>query len=165
MSNNNIAIDREQQMNLHNARCYFLQFKEKYSEVFGKEVVRDFNQAMKYFLEAHNPIREIEDKRSEDRFEHYEAMRKYYGLSAVWSMIEYDRLDDSTDRDVKTIKYHDIIIPVVKRPEHPWLRWTDVYEACDKAIKESGDEHHIFIEYLHREDTDPEGQYTLSTGS
>jgi hypothetical protein len=165
MRPNDIAINREQQMNFHNARCYFLQFKDKYSEIFGKEVLRDFNKAMNYLISAHDPVRALEDKRSEDRFEHYEAMRKHYGLSAVWSMMEYDRLDDNTDKDIKTIKYYDVIVPVVKRPEHPWLRWTDVYEACDKAIKESGDEHHIFIEYLHREDSDPEGQYKLSTGS
>lgn len=165
MNSNDIAINREQQKNLHNARCYFKQFEYKYSEIFGKEVLRDFKQAMKYFIEAHDPIRLIEDTRAEDRFNHYEAMRQYYGLSAVWSMTEYDRLDDNTDRDIKTIKYYNVIVPVVKRPEHPWLRWTDVYEACDKAIKQSGDEHHIFIEYLHREDSDPEGQYTLSTGS
>lgn len=165
MNANDIAINREQQKNFHNARCYLLQFKEKYSEIFGKEVLREFNQAMKYFTTAHDPVRALEDRRSEDRFEHYEAMRKHYGLSAVWSMMEYDRLDDSTNIDIKTIKYYDVIVPVVKRPEHPWLRWTDVYEACDKAIKLSEDEHHIFIEYLHREDSDPEGQYTLSTGS
>lgn len=165
MNANDIAIGRTQQQQLHNARCYFLQFKDKYSEIFGKEVLRDFNQAMKYLLEAHDPIRRIEDERAENRYAHYEAMREYYKLTAVWSMSEYDRLDDNTDKDIKSIKYYDVVIPVVKRPEHPWLRWTDVYEACDKAIKESGDQHHIFIEYLHREDSDPEGQYTLSTGS
>lgn len=165
MNVNDILVNREQQKDFHNARCYFLQFKEKYGEVFGKEVIRDFNQALNLFLKAHNPIREEEDKRFEERYNHYEAMRKYYNLTSIWSMNEYPRLDDNTDRDIKTIKYYDVIVPVVKRPEHPWLRWTDVYEACDKAIRESGDDHHVFIEYLHREDTDPEGQYILSCGS
>jgi len=160
-----ISINREQESQLHNARCYFFQFKEKYSEIFGKEVMRDFNQAFQYFIKAHDPIREIADKRSEERFEHYEFIRQQYKLSAVWSMSEYDRLDEPVDRDIKTIKYYDVIVPVVQLRPYGKMCWIDVYTACDIAIKKSHDEHHIFIEYLHREDSDPEGQYTLSCGS
>ena len=162
---NTFTINREQQSQLHNARVYFNLFKDKYSEIFGKEVMRDFNQAFNYFIQAHNPIRELEDKRSEERFDHYHSIQQLYKLSAVWSMTEYDRLDEPVDRDIKTIKYYDIVVPVVQRYPEREKTWIDVYEACDVAIKESGDEHHIFIEYLHREETDPEGQYTLSTGS
>jgi len=168
MSANDIAINRQQQMQLHNARCFFEQFKKKYTGILGVEVLRDFDNALKYLTDAHKPIRAVESERSENRHAHYEAMREHYNLTAVWSMYEYPRLDDNVDAefaDITSILYHLNEVPVIKRPEHPWLRWTDVYEACDKAIQLSNDTHHIYIEYLYQDDNDPKGLYRLQTGS
>ena len=168
MSPNDIAINRQQQMQLHNARCFFEQFREKYTGILGTEVLRDFNNALRYLTDAHTPIRAIESERSENRHTHYEAMRKHYNLTAVWSMYEYPRLDDAVTgelADITSILYQLNEVPVIKRPEHPWLRWTDVYEACDKVIQLSNDTHHIYIEDLYQDDDDPKGLYRLQTGS
>jgi len=81
MSPNDIAINRQQQMQLHNARCFFEQFREKYTGILGAEVLRDFNNALRYLTDAHTPIRAIESERSENRHAHYEAMRKHYNLT------------------------------------------------------------------------------------
>lgn len=168
MSYNVIGITREQQRDLHNARCYFEQWLQRYEDVLGQIVIDDFKKAYKLLAVAHDPIREQEDARWENRNNHYEAMRQYFKFKTIWSDYSIERLDEELPPerlDITHVKYYNQLVAVESRPEIGRLDWLAVWAAADKAIIGSGDSHHIFVEGIRKNVNDPEGVYELNVGS
>ena len=96
-----------------------------------------------------------------DYFGEYKAANN---LVAVFSMF---------DEGIEFDKSHGIKTPLVIRHKCDiWgydtsavctgKTWGDIYQACDTAIKNSGDLHHIYIEDLECQD---DGTWMLVTGS
>lgn len=81
----------------------------------------------------------------------YNEVAKANGFETVWSMWRMDEWQDMND--VSGIPSGTVI-----RHHNGWGEqtsaevkgntWLDVWRACDKAIVESGDRHHIYIEQL-----------------
>lgn len=104
-----------------------------------------------------------QDTRSFDRKNsHYESVQKDLNLDAIWSMYEVDDLN----------KPHPFegVTKVVYR--NHWGRktasctiigntWAALYVAANACIRDSGDNHHVFIENFTKEDD----SLILSTGS
>ena len=163
-----IAIDRNQQRDLHNARVYLEHFAEKYGSTLGERVIGDFNAAMKHFIRAHDPIRSEENRIFDSKFAHYKAMQKHFGYKTVWSNFDVERLDDALPSkylDITHVRYYNQLVAVEKRDGALGLDWLAVWAAADKAIRDSGDEHHIFVEGLYQREEDSKGVYYLCTGS
>lgn len=165
---NDIVINRNQQRDLHNARCYFQSFADKYADILGKRVITDFYHAFECFKQAHDPIREEENQRMDRRYKHYEAMRSYFSYHSVWSIYEVERLDNSLPSnylDITHVKYYNQLVKVEKREGAVGLDWLALWAAAEKAILLSNDTHHIFIEGFSQSKEDPVGVYNLTTGS
>ena len=89
-----------------------------------------------------------EDKASRIKSDHYGQVKKELGLDAIWSIYEVNNLSDThTYQGVTTVTYKnhwgergDVVVPV------NGLTWAALYVAANAAIRESGDEHHVFIE-------------------
>ena len=163
-----IVIGREQQRNLHNARVYFESFAEKYADVVGQRVIDDFNRALDMFKNAHDPIREEETRIFDLKFKHYDAMRRHFGYQTVWSNFDVERLDESLPSkylDITHVKYDSQLVAVEKRDGALGLDWLAIWKAADKAILESGDRHHVFVEGIYQRNEDPKGVYQIIAGS
>lgn len=165
---NNITISREQQRDLHNARAYFHQWYDQYRDVLGQRVIDDFSKAFGLLIQAHNPIRAEEDKRWDERNDHYNSMKACFGFKSVWSDYDIERLDDplpSKYLDITHVKYYSQLVAVEKREAAAGLDWIALWAAADKAIEQSGDTHHIFVEGFYKDENDPVGVYRLTVGS
>lgn len=163
---NNISISRDQQRDLHNARCYFQSFADKYADILGQRVIADFNHAYDIFKRAHDPIREEENARMDRRYDHYEAIRKHLGLKTIWSDYDVELLDEGLPLklvDITHVRYYNQLVAVEKPMGSP--RWLDLWIAADKAILQSDDPHHIYVEGFYRKDDYPIGVYQVITGS
>jgi hypothetical protein len=92
-----------------------------------------------------------DDSDDDDAFtkdDHYDNVGYRLGIhSTVWSMSEVDDLDSPHPyRGAQTLVYNahwgekPVYVPIVG------TTWADLWVAADAAIKQSGDNHHVFIE-------------------
>ena len=83
------------------------------------------------------------------KFDYYSSKRESLGLTSVWSIYEVDSLDAPHPFG------DEVEVAYVKGRDH-WgdktvavkagKTWADLYVAADKCIRDSGDNHHIYIE-------------------
>ncbi len=96
---------------------------------------------------------------------HYDRIRDDLGLRASWSIYEVDDLSErhpfaGADRVVYRDHWGDKPVSVGING----LTWAALYVAADAAIRDSGDEHHIYIEAFRPSKEDPR-TLVLTTGS
>lgn len=104
---------------------------------------------------------------TDEKYELYRNYQKQYKLRSVWSMYNVENLDAFSGIVADELVYRNhwgdkpVHIPLRKGD----VTWGELYHAADKAIRQSGDDHHVFIERLtvHQ---GPNGPYVeLNTGS
>ncbi len=82
------------------------------------------------------------------KFEHYDSVRKDLGLDTIWSITEVDNLNERhpfpSDAFV-VYKNHWGENKQVHCAVYGGT-WAAVYVAANACIRDSGDEHHVFIE-------------------
>jgi len=78
---------------------------------------------------------------------HYGGVQRELDLDAIWSIYEVKDLNERhTYKNAKTITYKDnwggdaFSVPI------NGFTWAALYVAANAAIRDSGDEHHVFIE-------------------
>lgn len=107
---------------------------------------------------------EQDSKAFETKSELFDRTRTNLGLTSIWSIYEVDFfVADHTFGQGKTrlvYKDHWGKEPVVV--EIHGNTWASLWIAADKAIRASGDEHHVYIEQFTSSDADT---LVLSTGS
>lgn len=88
-----------------------------------------------------------QDNASFDRkFEHYRRIQEELGLRSVWSVYEVDNLSERHPYEGATrVVYKDHWGKPVSKQING-LTWAALYVAADACIRDSGDDHHIFIE-------------------
>lgn len=103
-----------------------------------------------------------EDEVFQKRGDHFSEVRTSLGLNAIWSMYEVEDLGERhAFAGVTTVTYRDhwgdgaVVVPI------NGFTWAALYVAANAAIRDSGDEHHVFIEDF-RKDGDT---LVLTTGS
>lgn len=95
---------------------------------------------------------EIEDTDIEEMdklIEYYNGIRREEGFGSVWSMWTTDEWTDMKDVSgipVGTVIRHCDAWGKITMATIEGETWLDVWKACNKAIVESGDTFHIFIE-------------------
>ena len=95
-----------------------------------------------------------------DMYRKYQAQR---GLYSIWSMYNVVDFENPSGITVDTLVYEDHWGPRAIEVQMPcgMKTWGDLYAAADKAIRQSGDDHHVFIEAFRIKD----GRAYLTTGS
>jgi hypothetical protein len=103
-----------------------------------------------------------ESQDSDRKREHYDSVMKDLGLDAVWSVSEVKDLNERHSFEgAKEVVYRNHWgEKTIRVPIYGWT-WAALYVAANAAIRDSGDDHHIFIEHFHRSGD----SLILSTGS
>jgi len=90
---------------------------------------------------------EQDRKVSDDRYNHYTTVKTDLGLDAIWSIYEVKDLNERhTYKNAKTMTYKDnwggdaFSVPI------NGFTWAALYVAANAAIRDSGDEHHVYVE-------------------
>ena len=83
------------------------------------------------------------------KFSYYDSIRDSNEFRAIWSIYEVNSMNDLSGLEAENLVYKDhwgheraISVPLPKGN----LRWYDLYVAADRAIIDSEDKHHVFIE-------------------
>ena len=100
---------------------------------------------------------------TDEKWRAFEAYREMHKLRAVWSIYTIDNLDLMSGLSAAAVVYVDHWGPkpvrvLLKSGE---LTWGELFHAADAAIRQSGDDHHIYIENFRVEGT----TLVLETGS
>ena len=81
------------------------------------------------------------------RYDHYSQVKKDLGLDTIWSITEVDNLSDNHPYEgAKYVSYKDHWGNGVVTQAIHGNTWAALYVAANACIRDSGDEHHIFIE-------------------
>ena len=101
------------------------------------------------------------------KHDYYSEYQRGHGLRSTWSIYElepggFDQVDPYRDSEYVVYDNHWGDEPVIVKIPGP--TWGDLYRAADTAIRDSGDDHHCFIERFTAMEDKP-GHLRLSTGS
>ena len=81
------------------------------------------------------------DQEFENKLNHYGEVQQELGLDSVWSMFEVDNLSDRHPYvGVTKVVYAGTETAINGGT------WAALYVAANACIRDSGDEHHVFIE-------------------
>ena len=101
---------------------------------------------------------------TDEKFDHYDSVRNELGLTSTWSIYEVENLSERHPFQGATKVHYKNHWgkPVTK--EIVGSTWSALYVAGNAAIRDSGDEHHTFIEQFVPSKTDA-GVLLMTTGS
>lgn len=149
--NCDVTLKADEFKTLHNSLYYL--------DCLGNEKVSELVETIRGALSgAYDQERKDFDLKSE----HYNQVKSEIGARSIWSIYEVADLD-------QLHSYPSGLFVVYKdhwgnEPQHCAIygnTWRDLYRAADNCIRNSGDEHHVFIEGF-RLDGD---KLILTTGS
>lgn len=124
-----VTLTAEEFKTIHNALCF--------APNRGLDATVDaIREALKGAYEQENTV-------FERKMDYYRRFQKEHKLEAIWSMYELDEhgfLKDHPYSSDAFVCYQGQHVPVFGNT------WGDIYRAADWAIRNSGDQHHIFIE-------------------
>lgn len=162
------TLTAEEFKQVHNGMCRLASAIGAVEDVIHPSLLKDLLRAQTEIANGLKGAYEQDNEAFDSKNEHYNEVRSENGFKAVWSIYEVDLIDDQhTFGDVVQLAYHDHWGnngPVFVEIPSGYTTWFDLYEAADKAIRASGDEHHIYIEAFRVNPECPE-QLILSTGS
>jgi hypothetical protein len=85
----------------------------------------------------------------DDKFNYFDKIKEDASFKSIWSIYEISSMYDLSGFTAETLVYKDhwgheraITIPLSGGN----LQWWDLWVAAEKAIVESEDQHHVFIE-------------------
>lgn len=97
--------------------------------------------------------------------DHFHRIKEELGLGTIWSLYEVDNLSDRHPFEgATTLVYKDHWGDKPVSKQINGSTWAALYVAADACIRDSGDEHHVFIEGFARIPGE-ENCLRMSTGS
>lgn len=149
---------------VHNALCEIRSVYERMEGTVSETLTERLGTAIKNMEQGLMSAYAQDDLAFETKNEHYTTVAKELGLSAIWSIYEVDNLSDRHPFFGATkVHYKDHWgKPVTK--DIVGATWAALYVAGNAAIRDSGDDHHVFIEDF-RPSKEDSSVLILSTGS
>ena len=100
---------------------------------------------------------------TDEKYNLYNEYAAQHGFAAIWSVYRVSDFNDFSNITADKLVYRDhwgpspveVILPPGKKT------WGELYAAADRAIRQSGDKHHVFIEMFYADN----GVAYLVTGS
>ena len=121
---------------IHNALWYLGQVDKP--EV--QSLVEDIRGALKGAYEQEQAIKDR-------RYDHYSQVKTDLGLDAIWSVTEVDNLSEPHPYEgVKYVTYKRFWGEGIVTQAINGNTWAALYVAANACIRDSGDDHHVFIE-------------------
>ena len=148
--NCNVTLTAEEFKTIHNTLCAM-----EYQGMDSKTAAEKIRAALAGAYAQ-------ESKDFSTKSDHYDQVKTDLGLSAIWSIYEVDNLSDRhTFEGVTRVVYKDHWGSRQVSTEINGATWAALYVAANACIRDSGDDHHVFIENFKKfGDT-----LVLSTGS
>ena len=145
--NCDVTIKAEDFKTIHNALCELDRVVGRIEGVINQELFEKLYSVSKTIRSGLKDAYDQEQAQFNRKSAHYERIKDDLGLSTIWSIYEVDNLSERYPFEgITTVTYKDHwgTKPVVKPVNG--LTYAALYVAADAAIRDSGDDHHVFIE-------------------
>lgn len=131
-----VSLTAKEFETIHNALWYLGQVDKP--EV--QSLVEEIRGALKGAYEQEQAIKDR-------RYDHYSQVKTDLGLDTIWSVSEVDNLSDNHPYEgAKYVSYKDHWGNGVVTQAINGNTWAALYVAANACIRDSGDEHHVYIE-------------------
>ena len=163
--NCNPTLTAEDFRSVHNGMCHLAAIIGEMEDTIHPQLLQRLLKAKTEIADGLKGAYEQDNEAFDRKSEHYERTREELGLTAVWSVYEADNLSDPHPFEgVNRLLYKDhwgddTVVMVING-----LTWAALYVAANACIRQSGDEHHIYIENF-KPSKDDASTLVLSTGS
>lgn len=158
------TLTAEEFKTIHNALCEMRSVQESLTGVINENLTAKLHRAIKEFEKGLAGAYKEDDSAFERKSSHYQDIGEELGLTAIWSIYEVDNLSDrhpfeGADRVVYKDHWGKPVSCSING-----LSWAALYVAGNACIRNSGDNHHIFIESFAPAKDDPR-TLIMQTGS
>ena len=160
------TLTKEEFTKMHNALYDLDCARADLESVVAPTLMTRLNRAATDLRKGMKGVYEQESTQWRRQQDYFESVQSELKCRSVWSLFDHDVEDfytEHTYKGAKVLKYKDTWGKPVEVPL-AGNRWVDLYIAADYLIKESGDDHHIFIEQFAAKEEDPSVLF-LRTGS
>ena len=143
----NVTLTAEEFKLVHNGLCNLRVANEYLSGVLNDSIMSRLMDAQGKIQAGLKGAYNQDDKDYTEKSEHYDAVAAERGFQTVWSIYTVTDLRQPHKYEgAKNLVYRthwgtgEILVPI------DGDSWVDLWAAADKAIKDSGDSHHVYIE-------------------
>ena len=162
--NCNPTLTADEFKTIHNALCELDHVKQTLEDILSKDLYIKLAKATSQIREGLANAYEQDNSAFEIKMDYFDRVREELGLSATWSMYEVDNLSDRHPFEGVT----KVVYRAYGSGDHEVTingsTWAALYVAANALIRDSGDDHHSFIEGFTQSSIDPTILF-LSTGS
>lgn len=162
----NPTLTSDEFKTIHNAVCDLDMVCHQLEDILKPELYLKLAKARNQIREGLARAYQEDRKDLDAKHDHYDDVRSQLGLTdSVWSVYEVNNLSDrhpfeGADRVVYKDHWGDKPVQCSVNG----LTWAALYVAANACIRDSGDNHHIYIEQFTPSKDDPR-TLILSTGS
>lgn len=150
---------------IHNALCDMRSVYQTLEGVVREPITDKLSKAIREMETGLARAYEEDDKAFSRKSDHYSDVAEELGLKSIWSVYEVDNLSDRHPFEgADRVVYKDHWGGKPVQCSINGLTWAALYVAADACIRDSGDDHHVFIELFRPSKDDPR-TLILSTGS
>lgn len=160
--NCNPTLSSDEFKTIHNGLCQLDSVVGRLEDVLKPELYAKLAEAAAEIRKGLAGAYKQENQSYTTKHDHYTRVKTDLGLDAIWSIYEVDNFNETHPFEgAKEVVYRDhwgektVRVPIYDGS------WWALYVAANAAIRDSGDDHHIFIEHF----TQNGDELILSTGS
>ena len=160
-----VTIKAKDFKTVHNALCGLDSVYSRVKGVLNPELARRLDRSIADIRQGLTDAYAQEDQVFNSRSQHYDEVARSLDIRfSEWSLFDVADLS-SLHRwpEAQTLRYQPWEGPAVVSPITGFT-WAALWMAADKVIRDSGDEHHRFVEGFRAREEDPT-TLILSTGS
>lgn len=162
----NPTITAEDFSTIHNGLCDLRLVCDRLDGVLAPDLYQLLIRARNEIRRGLDSAYEQDDQVFSKRSRHYDEIGKELGISdSEWSIHSVESMSDRHPFEgADRIVYRDHWGPKPVSSSINGLSWAALWVAANRCVRDSGDEHHVFIEQFSPDPKDPR-TLVLSTGS
>ena len=140
-----VTLHAEDFKTVHNTLCELRSLTERMTHSMIKveevqRIVESFEQGLKNCYEQEKTLWSAKN-------DHYDAVKQELGLSSIWSIYEVEELAQPHPYEgAKYVTYKRFWGEGIVTKAIHGNTWAALYVAANACIRDSGDDHHVFIE-------------------
>ncbi len=160
-----VVLKAEDFRTVHNTLCELREVEMRLNEVISESLAQQLHRVIKGFEQGLSDAYAQDSAQFDSKMDYYSEFQRDNGLRSIWSIYElpiHGFLHEHPYPSDAFVVYTQHWGEGRKHYPVQGTTWADLYRAADAAIRDSGDDHHIFIEHFKLKNGN---ELHLSTGS
>lgn len=142
-----VTLHSEDFKTVHNTLCDLRSVQQRLTGILNQDLADQLHKVVKGFEKGLADAYRQDSAAFDTKSDHYEQIREGRNFRTIWSVYEVSDLTAAHPYVGATHVCYD----THWGSEDVWMpingdRWVDLYDAADRCIRRSGDDHHVFIE-------------------